>query len=249
MVATVRFWRVPVIRTAGIVAAIIAVLSLGPHLHVGGHQFSTLPLPWWIPAHLPVLQNILPARLMMYVYLAAAITFAFLLRALWLVRSRFALNLLVALAVFVPLVPTLPGPATALRTRAPFTSETSLHSLRGANVLFEPFPGVDYPQAMVWQRTANYAFTMVGGYVIGPYSPGVEAIQQKIHDLGAQPLPVRLSSSERLALLSGLRYFGVTTVIVDPTIVAPGTRSLFTQLLGAPPVVEYGYLVWQVTRP
>jgi hypothetical protein len=247
LVATVRFWRVPVIRTAGIVAAIIAVLSLGPHLHVAGHQFSAMPLPWWIPAHLPVLQNILPARLMIYVYLAAGITFAFLLRALWLVRSRLALNLLVALAVLLPLVPTLPAPATALRTRAPFTSETSAQALRGANVLFEPFPGVDYPQAMLWQRTANYAFTMVGGYVIGPYAPGVQAFQQKIHDLAAQPVTVRVSSSEQLALLSGLHSFEITAVIVDPTVVAPGMRSLFTQLLGAPPVAEYGYLVWRVT--
>ena len=247
VIATARLWRVPAIRTAGIVAAIIAVLSLGPHLHVAGRQLSALTLPWWIPAHLPVFQDILPARLMIYVYLAAGITFAFLLRALWLVRSRLALNLLVALAVLLPLVPTLPAPATALRTRAPFTSETSAQALRGANVLFEPFPGVDYPQAMVWQRTANYAFTMVGGYVIGPYAPGVGAFQQKIHDLSAQPVTVRLSSSEQRALLSGLHSLEVTTVIVDPTLVAPGTRSLFTQLLGTPPVAEYGYLVWQVT--
>ena len=91
VVATVRFWRVPVIRTAGIVAAIVAILSLGPHLHLAGHQLP-LPLPWWIPAHLPVLENILPARMMIYVYLAASITFAFLLRALWLIRSSFAVN-------------------------------------------------------------------------------------------------------------------------------------------------------------
>jgi hypothetical protein len=154
---------------------------------------------------------------------------------------------LVALAVLLPLVPTLPAPATALRTRAPFTSETSAQALRGATVLFEPFPGAEYPQAMVGQRTANYAFTMVGGYVIGPYAPGVQAFQQKIHDLLAQPVTVRLSSSEQLALLSGLHSFGVTTVIVDPTVVASRTRWLFTQLLGAPPVAEYGYLVWQVT--
>jgi hypothetical protein len=247
VVATVRFWRVPVIRTAGIVAAIIALLSLGPHLHVAGHQISALPLPWWIPAHLPVLQNILPARLMIYVYLAVAITFAFLLRALWLVRSSPAVNMLVALAVLLPLAPTLPAPATTLETRAPFTSESAAQALRGANVLFEPFPGLDYPQAMVWQRTANYTFTMLGGYVIGPFAPGVQAFQQLIHNLVARSGTVALTSSEQLTLLSDLHSFRVSTVIVDPTVVTPGTRSLFTQLLGAAPVAEYGFLVWQVT--
>ena len=64
VLATVRFW-VLVIRTGGIVAAIFAVCSLGPQLHVAGHQLSAIVLPWWIPAHLPLLENILPARLMM----------------------------------------------------------------------------------------------------------------------------------------------------------------------------------------
>ena len=149
-----------------------------------------------------MLQNILPARLMIYVFLAAGITFAFLLRALWLVRSRPVLNLLLLLAVLLPLVPILPAPATALRSRPPFTPETSAQALRGANVLFEPFPSIAYPQAMLWQRTANYAFTMIGGYVIGPYAPGVQAFQQKIDELATQPGTVRLSSSEHLALLS-----------------------------------------------
>jgi hypothetical protein len=244
VVATVRFWRVPVIRTAGVVAAIIAILSLGPHLHVAGHQLS-LPLPWWIPAHLPVLENILPARLMLYVYLAAAITFAFLLRALWLIRSSLALNTLVGLAVLLPLVPTLPGPATTLQARAPFTSEASARAFTGANVLFEPLPGVDYPQAMLWQRSANFTFTMLGGYVIGPYAPGVQALQQTIHDLVARSST--LSPSQQLALVSALRSLGVNTVVVDAAVAPAGTSSLFAAILGAPPVKEDGFLVWQLT--
>ena len=67
VLATVRFWRVPPIRTAGILALILAVLSLGPHINVQGHALLGLPLPWWIPAHLPLLEDILPNRLMMYV--------------------------------------------------------------------------------------------------------------------------------------------------------------------------------------
>ncbi|MGA8634389.1 MAG: hypothetical protein WB805_05980 [Candidatus Dormiibacterota bacterium] len=242
--ATVRFWQVPVIRTAGIVAAIVALLSLGPHLHLAGHQLP-VPLPWWIPAHLPVLENILPARMMIYVFLAASITFAFLLRALWLMRSSFAVNALVALAVLLPLVPTLPAPATTLQTQAPFTSETAAQMFAGANVLFEPFPGVDYPQAMTWQRSANYSFTMLGGYVIGPYAPGVQAFQQKIHDLVARSGTVTLSSAEQLALASSLRSFGVSAVVVNPSVVPAGTSSLFTQVLGSPPVAEDGFLVWR----
>jgi hypothetical protein len=246
VVATVRFWRVPLIRTAGLVALILSLLSLGPHLHVQGHQVLTLPLPWWIPAHLPVFEDILPARLMVYVDLAAAIMFAFVLRALWLMRSRFALNLVVALAVLLPLAPTLPAPATVLAARTPFTSEHSAQALRGANVLFEPLPSLDYPDSLLWQRTANYTFSMLGGYFIGPYAPGVQDLQRTIHDLTTRSVTATVSPSERVALLSALRALMVTTVIVDPTVVTPGAPSLFTQLLGSP-VAEDGFLVWQVT--
>jgi hypothetical protein len=244
LVATIRFWGIPVIRTAGIVAMVIAICSLGADLHVAGHQVS-LPLPWWIPAHLPVLENILPARLTIYVYLAAAITFAFLLRIMWLLRSSLALNAVVALAVLLPIVPALPAPATTLRTRAPFTSKASAQPFAGANVLFEPFPGVDFPQAMLWQRSANYTFTMLGGYVIGPYPPAVQALQQTISDLVKQPA-VTLSSSQQMALRSQLLALNVNTVIVDPAVVPGATRSLFTQILGAPPVAEDGLLIWPV---
>ena len=245
--ATIRFWRIPVIRTAGVVALVISVLSLGPHLHVQGHQVLALPLPWWIPAHLPVFDDILPARLMVYVDLAAAIIFAFVLRALWLIRSRFALNLVVALAVLLPLMPTLPAPATELDTRAPFTSETAAQGLRGANVLFEPFPSLDYPDSMVWQRAANYSFTMLGGYFIGPDAPGADDLQKRIHDLTARSATVTLSAPDQAALLSALHSLKVTTVIVDPALVTPGASSLFTQLLGAAPVAEDGFLIWQVS--
>ncbi len=43
IVAAARFWRVPVIRTAVIAAAVVAVLSLGPHINVQGTPCSPYP--------------------------------------------------------------------------------------------------------------------------------------------------------------------------------------------------------------
>jgi hypothetical protein len=98
---------------------------------------------------------------------------------------------------------------------------------------------------MLWQRSANYTFTMLGGYVIGPYPPAVQALQQTISDLVKQPA-VTLSSSQQMALRSQLLALNVNTVIVDPAVVPGATRSLFTQILGAPPVAEDGLLIWPV---
>jgi hypothetical protein len=244
--ATIRFWSVPVIRTAGIVALIIAVLSLGPHLDINGHPVLAVPLPWWIPQHLPVLDDILPNRLMVYVDLAAAITFAFTLRILWLLRSSLALNVVVAIAVLLPLAPTLPVPATTLATSAPFASETAAASFRGADVLFEPYPSLDYPDAMIWQRTAGYIFTMAGGYIIGPTAPGADDLQRRIFDLTAHSTTVTLTSADRATLAGELRGLGIN-VVVTGSGATPGMESLFTQLLNAAPVHEGGFLVWRFT--
>jgi hypothetical protein len=244
ILATVRFWRIPQIRTAGILALIIAVLSLGPHLNVQRHAFLALPLPWWIPAHLPVLEDILPNRLMVFVDLAAAIIVAFTLRLLWLTRSSPLLNVVVAVIVLLPVVPTLPAPTTRIPTPAAFASMAPKPISPGATVLFEPFPSDDFPDAMHWQVTSHFAFAMVGGYIIGPYAPGAEPFQALIHSLTVTA-PVTVSADDRTRLLAGLRSLGVDDVVVSAG-ATPGAAALFTQVLDARPAEDGGFLIWQV---
>ena len=244
VVATVRFWRVPVIRTAAVVAVVVAVLSLGPHINVQGHPLLAVPLPWWIPAHLPVLDDILPNRLMVYVDLAAAIVLAFSLRALWLMRARVALNVVVAVVVLLPLVPTLPAPSTPLTAPPLFASSSAAVTAEGDVVLFEPYPSNEYPDAMFWQLRSGFRFSILGGYVIGPPAPGTVALQQRIHALSATPT-VTLSGADRVALIAALRSLDVATVITGPG-ATPGVASLFTQLFGYPPTADGGLRIWRV---
>ncbi len=245
ILATVRFWRVPAIRTAGVLALIISVLSLGPHINVQGHPFLAVPLPWWIPAHLPVLDDILPNRLMVYVDLAAAIIVAFTLRLLWLMRRKPLLNVALAVVVLLPLVPTLPTPATRLITPAAFASRFPAAITQGDNVLFEPLPSSDYASAMDWQVSAHFGFTMVGGYLAVPYAPGVDALQRLIHAIVARPGPVTLPATDRGNLVGGLRSLFVRDVVVGNG-ASPGVASLFRQLFGAPPIEDGGFLIWHV---
>jgi len=244
IIATVRGWRVPVIRVAAIVAVVVAVLSLGPHINVQGHPLLAVPLPWWIPAHLPVLDDILPNRLMVYVDLAAAIVVAFALRALWLMRTRVVLNVAVAVVILLPLVPTLPAPATPLTAPSLFASSTPAASVQGGVVLFEPYPSNDYPEAMFWQLTSGFAFSIVGGYTVGPAAPGADGMQRRIRTLTATPT-VTLTGSDRVALITALQSLHVGTVITGPG-ATPGIASLFTQLFGRPPTADGGFRIWQV---
>jgi hypothetical protein len=212
---------------------------------VQGHPLLAVPLPWWIPAHLPVLDDILPNRLMVYVDLAAAIIVAFTLRLLWLMRRSPSLNIALAVVVLLPLVPTLPTPATPLITPAAFASRVPAVISPGDNVLFEPLPSSDYPQAMVWQERAHFGFTIVGGYIAAPYAPGVEAFQGLIHSITARPGAVQLSATDRDNLVGGLRSLSVRDVVVGQG-ASPGVASLFTQLFGGTPTKDGGFLMWRV---
>ncbi len=244
IVATVRCRRVRLIRTAAIVAVVVAVLSLGPHINLQRHPLLAIPLPWWIPAHLPVLDDILPNRLMVYVDLAAAIVLAFSLRALWLMRGRVVLNVAVALVVLLPLVPTLPAPTTELTTASLFATTSSAGISSYGGVLFEPYPSNDYPDAMFWQLTSGFAFSIVGGYTVGPSAPGADPLQRRIHALTATST-VTLSGADRIALIEALRSLSVETVVTGPG-ASPGVASLFTQLFGYPPTADGGFRIWQV---
>lgn len=248
VLATVRFWRMPAIRTAGLLALIIAVLSLGPHINVQKHALLALPLPWWIPAHLPVLDDILPNRLMVYVDLAAAIIVAFTLRLLWVLRRSPLLNLLVAVVVLLPLAPTAPAPATNITTPAAFASPVPGPIAPDATVLFEPFPGSDYSHAMGWQVSSRFAFRLIGGYIIGPYAPGVEALQKLIHSMAAAGPSVTVTGNVRSEILDRLLFLGVDDVVVGSD-ASPGTASLFAGVFSAPPTADDGFLVWQVGDP
>src|ERR1700686_751019 len=48
-----------------------AVFSLGPHLHVLGHDTGVL-LPWVLPNHVPLLENAIPSRFNLFIRLAGA---------------------------------------------------------------------------------------------------------------------------------------------------------------------------------
>src|SRR5205807_5891781 len=74
-IVAVRGWRAPLVRVTVVLAAVLGVLSLGPHLHVEGHV-THVPLPWAVLQHVPVVQQLLPGRLMVHVDMLLALLLA-----------------------------------------------------------------------------------------------------------------------------------------------------------------------------
>ena len=78
----IRYRRVPLVATAAVIGLVAFVVGLGAKLTVA-RKVVGIPLPFAVFTHLPVLQNLEPARLSLYVQLAAAVIVAVGLDRTW----------------------------------------------------------------------------------------------------------------------------------------------------------------------
>jgi hypothetical protein len=142
-------------------AGIAAVAALGPELHVEGRP--TLPLPWAIASHLPLLRYALPQRFTLYLWLGVA-----MLAVRWLSetpREDWRRYAIVGLAA-VLLLPNVASPdlhrpqAVPAFFRTPADAER--FGPRGDSLLIlHPLKGQD----MLWQAETDFAFSMAQGHM------------------------------------------------------------------------------------
>jgi hypothetical protein len=259
-----RWWRALLVRWSAIVAALIALLSLGPHLHLAGRIHFHIPLPWLLVQRLPLFENYLPARLMLFFYLFAGIALAFFVShsrhqfSGWKLRAAWAW---VAVSLLV-LLPAVPWPATT-NPIPPFFSGSSVDRIPAGSVaLVAPFstapgfqlgPGQDSAtNPMLWQVASGMRFRMPEGWVIvrdvdgnptggRPPRSTTQITMIQIQQGGTAP---DLSSDLRAAILSDLARWHVSTVIVGPMYNQRAMLDFLTSLLGSEPEQVGGVYVW-----
>ncbi|MCK9924888.1 hypothetical protein MXD61_23970 [Frankia sp. AgPm24] len=182
--------RHPLVRVLVPVGIVMAVLSLGDHLHVSGHA-TGIRLPWLLGERVPVLRNALPSRFAGYVMLCAAAVTAVGLDQLpggSRTPDRHPLSLRVmsprpgflrgtsprgvlawtgagvlTVAALVALVPAQLL-TTSARTPAFFTGDGVRRLPAGATTLVVPYPHPQQAEAMLWQARADFRFVMPGCY-------------------------------------------------------------------------------------
>jgi hypothetical protein len=245
LVALRVWWRVPVARVAGLTAIVITVLSFGPHLHVLGRA-SRIPLPWWIAAHTPVLKNVQPNRLTIFVYLAIGLALAFILWRLAQAGRR-AIAGAVAVVAVVPLMPKLPLAMTPLVQPAFFTSNDVTVIPSGAVVLTAPWAEGEQPEGYAWQFASGLRYRQVGGYIIGAVSPSSTELHTVLNSIETTHALPSLSASERQRFLDELRRTDVSVVLAGPSGNQPVYAEFFTDILGAQPQVRSGVDLWFLT--
>lgn len=247
----IGFWSKGIVRLAGILAIVTAILSMGSHLEVGGRH-TRIPLPWIVLEHNPLLKNVAPPRFMLFSYLMIAILVAIFVD--WALSRpaptrRFGW-LAVAVLALVPLFPSVPYPTDAAVTPAFFLGGAVRRIPQAAVVLVAPFSRSFTSEAMMWQSQAGMSFRMPEGYAYRPgqngptRDPPPSALQTRMASI-YYDLPRPAPSPDELQQMGrDLDRMGAGTVVVGPEPREQEMVDLFTALLGRAPEQSGGVYVW-----
>src|SRR5438445_8458382 len=211
---------------------------------------------WGATIFVPIVSDVIPARLMLFVFLFAALVLAIWLdHALRKARTAGrsltvrALPLALAGLVLVPLFPRQPFPTMPLAVPSFFTTPALVNEVPAGSVaLVAPF-AYDWRLAvpMLWQSEAGMRFRMPEGFawIPGPsYVPHRSALGDAMAGIAKSGSDPVMTPEAQLAYARDLRAWQVQTVIVGPMARQDQMVRFFTDLLGRPPSQEGGVFVW-----
>jgi hypothetical protein len=247
----VRHWRSISVQVATITGFAVAVLSLGPSLHISGVD-QKLWLPWRLFGSLPIVGNILPTRLMLYVDLVAALFVAVFVNDLLASRSRLRQIGEAALLVgtIFTLLPVWPYPANAEVVPRFFTDGSARMIPAGSVVLISPFQQLYPAEPMLWQAETGMRFRIPQGYFIGPDSHGhpvygapFSALSGTMEDIQGGDSP-NFTPDLKAQVVRDIALRNVGTVVVGPTDNEEEMLQFFEFILGEGPERVSDVYVW-----
>ncbi len=157
---------------AGLLLLCAAVFSLGPHLRVGGRDTGIF-LPWIVPGHVPLLEDVVPDRFNLFIWAAAAVLIVLLIDDL---RARPAFGrrsagIAVCAIALLPVVPAL-TPSELVRVPPALGSAAAFQRVlpHAHDVLIVPAGDGQY--AMLAQQKAGFAYRIPNGGVFVPSPNG-----------------------------------------------------------------------------
>jgi hypothetical protein len=214
-----------------------ALLSLGNYVHVRGQQTS-IPGPWLLLHHLPVLRYAIPPRFALYVVFPAAV-----IVALWLSRASISdhngiVRWAIALLAVAFIVPDVGSSAWDTHVRDPkfFSSGAYRSYLKPTdNVLTVPAWGPNER----WQADTRFRFRLSAGYAGNPFPASYTRYPTWNTLLTGQLTPDYAGQLRRFVAAKR-----VTAIVVDASVPGPWTK-LFSSL-GVRPVATGGVLLYRL---
>jgi len=248
---------VPVVLLVVVIAFAVRRWVANPNVgRAARHLMWTFLVVWAALIFVPLVNDILPARLMLFVFL-----FASLVLAIWLDQAlrqaratgrslrSFALPLVFTVLALLPLVPRQPFPIMPIDTPGFFTTPSLVNQVPSGSVaLVAPF-AYDWRLAvpMLWQSASGMRYRMPEGFawIPGPsYVPHRSPLGDAMAAIATgEPAPA-MTSAARVGYFHDLRAWQVTTVIVGPMAHQDQMLSFFSALFGRPPSEEGGVYVW-----
>jgi hypothetical protein len=250
------------------------VLSLGPRLQYHD-RITRVRLPFDALERLPLFQDLVPSRFMLFADLAAAVILAVgvdgIIRRgrawagdnpgrLWHRRSATLAGVVVGVVGLLFVIPVATTPVVSTGVAKYFADgQTDEHIPVNGVALAYPYPMAPEAEAMVWAAADHLRFSLLGGYALRPF--GQPALDKEpamlkptaVQDLLLSSWPAHLEGSRRvtvrkaeLALPAFVRRYHVTTLLVDVAGRSPQrVERAFTTVYGKP--YRYGnLLVWDI---
>ncbi len=199
-------WRTPGGRFLLVALALSLIAALGSQVTLAGH--GIVSLPWKLLVSLPVFDNLLTNRFIVYTSLAAAVVVALWTQA----RRAGTLRVVLPALAVVAVAPNLghSGLATSYRVPAFFTDGAYRDCLDpGENVL--PFPIRGAGDALLWQVESGFRFNLTSGDI----GPDIPAPVFQPPSIDAVPGGLPLGVGDAGILRTFLAGKGVTSIVVD----------------------------------
>jgi len=240
---TIAYRRRPVTAIAGLLTVVSYAMSLGTRISIGNHATSR-PGPFAALAHVPLIQDIEPARFSLFTALFAAIVLGTGLDALARPRrlaappgalahwARPAVASVLGVAALLPLVPRWPYPPGPVVTPRLFTTPAAQRLPPGTVIATLPFPARDENEALVWQAETSMRFLLVGGSPFFVPGPGLtsfdsrflrlrphgidRAFENALAPVPATPGGPALQRWLVVGIRTDLRRYHIGAVIIDP---------------------------------
>jgi hypothetical protein len=231
----VQRWRTRAGRILLSVLAVAVLWSLGTHLYISG--YTTVPLPWNLIARRPVLNEILPSRIGLYLFLVCAVIVAMWVATPGSSRPRRWSLALLAVAFLIPNTSFF---NQALDVPKFFASHMYRRYLR-PNEIVLPLPYGPNGAELLWQAQAKMYFRLASGIFYVPVDYGHQPFVQQAIGPGPSPPP---STASEGSLRSFLLRYHVSSIVVDAA--QPGGWPTVIDRLGLSSARVGGVLLYHV---
>jgi hypothetical protein len=252
-----------ILRVSATTGILVFALALGSPILLGGRVLVETG-PFALVEAVPVLNNILPMRLVLHSTIALfailGVGLEWALRHRHLVRARILIGLLALAAVSV-----VPGPQIAREVTVPDFYTDAIAEVVPAGAVVKTFPRPlawaepHADEAMVWQSVSGFRYRETGGYFIGSspdssvtYTAPEDSLDELLHAsvFDGDPIPDP-QSAETTEAIAGLRTSGVDYIVLAPEApLLPGGQRGYAQFLdeavGQPEYADQGVRVYRL---